>query len=120
MSQRKPLSEELGYFVPDSHVLLPSESKVRMFDRDFSLREIKCECDAVLCALVIVEEHVADVVWPFDVICNKETHVLVPKGTEGAAKVSCHGKAIQEWEAKEYLKKYMPAVSPSLREERKK
>ena len=102
------LSQELGLDVPENHIFLPPESKRRIFDRDFVLREIKCGvCQAVLCALLIEDEHEADLVWPMDVFCNGKTHTLRPKGVAGpAAKVFCHGKAVQEWEAKKYLEKY--------------
>lgn len=102
------LSHKLGIDSPLNHVLLPPESKRRIFDRDFTLREIFCDvCKTVLCALLIPEEHEADMIWPFDIICESGTHKLVPKKTEGAAKVICRGKAIQEWEAKKYLEKYI-------------
>lgn len=98
----------MGLAAPESHVLLPPESKRRIFDRDFSIREIICSvCNTVLCALVIAEEHEADFVWPLDVFCEGKIHHVVAKGSAGpAAKVICKGRAVQEWKAKEYLKKY--------------
>jgi hypothetical protein len=103
------LAKDMQPGLPESHVLLPSNAYTRVFDRDFTIREIICKsCNTVLCALVIAEEHEADCVWPFDVICEQNTHSLVPKGTEGSAKVVCKGRAAQEWEAKKYLKQYMP------------
>jgi hypothetical protein len=102
------LATEMGMVAPENHVFLPPESKRRIFDRDFSIREITCSvCNTVLCALVIAEEHEADCVWPMDVFCNGSTHTLVAKGAAGpAAKVFCKGRAVQEWEAKKYLEKY--------------
>jgi len=101
------LSQELGYKAPNNHVLLPNDRYRRIFDRDFTIREVYCDnCKTVLCALVIAEEHEADLVWPHDVLCG-ESHLIVPKGTPGAAKVCCKGRAAQEWEAREYLKKYI-------------
>ena len=98
------LSQEMGLNVPENHVFLPSEAKRRIFDRDFSIREIKCAtCQTVLCALVIAEEHEADCVWPFDTVCQFPNHLLVAKGTDGASHVFCHGRAVQEWEAKKFL-----------------
>lgn len=103
------LSQKMGLSVPENHVSLPPESKRRIFDRDFSIREIYCDiCKTVLCSVVIAEEHEADLVWPMDVFCNGKTHTLVAKGTAGpAAKVFCKGRAVQEWEAKKYLEKYV-------------
>lgn len=100
-------SDMFGNDIPHNDVKLPSERYRRVFDRDFTLREIKCKtCDSVLAALLIAEEHEADFVWPFDVICEAAEHRLVPRGTEGAAQLVCHGRPIQEWEAKKYLEKY--------------
>jgi hypothetical protein len=113
------LSKEMGWDIPENQVYLPPESKRRIFDRDFSIREITCDtCKEVLCALVIAEEHEADFVWPFDVICETMSrkinpphqfpnHRLIAKGTKDAAKVFCKGRAAQEWEAKKYLEKYL-------------
>lgn len=101
------LSSEIGFDAPTNHVLLPVGRFTRMFDRDFTIREIVCEsCKTVLCALIIAEEHEADMIWPFDVVCEHPNHKLVTKGSPGAAKVFCHGKPVQEWEAKKYLEKY--------------
>jgi hypothetical protein len=48
----------------------------------------------------------ADVIWPFDVLCTDGTHTLVPKGTEGAAKLTCYGKFLDEYDAKMKLAEY--------------
>lgn len=104
------LSKEMGLNAPENHVLLPPESKRRMWDRDFTIREIRCDvCQAVLCSIVIAEEHEADLIWPLDVFCSGsgKTHTLVPKGAAGPpAKVSCNRRAVQEWEAKKYIEQY--------------
>ena len=110
------LASEMWPDIPGNIVKLPPDSKRRIFDRDFTLREIICkECSTVLAAIVIAEEHEADFIWPFDVICGSTTHSLVPKGSDGAAIVCCYGRPLQEWEAKKYLEKWRtPRPRPLL------
>jgi len=50
----------MGFDAPFIECCFPLNPKDEFFDRDFSIREVKCECGKILCALVIAEEHEAE------------------------------------------------------------
>jgi len=96
-----------------NHVLLPKDCSV---GGDYTIWEIRCKnCDGVLAALVISDEHEGTLVWPFRVFCLGPTvehptcrHVLLPRTFEEGANAAFYGRAVNESEMKTYLEKYMP------------
>lgn len=96
----------MGLKVPTNNVLFPAESKKRIFGEECSLREIKCECGTLLFAILLEKLSEADVIWPFDVVCSGGEHRLVAKGTPGVAKLTCYGKFLDEYSAKQVLTDY--------------
>ena len=90
----------------ENHVFLPARQR-HIFDRDFTIREIRCEqCGVTLAALTIDGEHEAKFVWPFRVRCVAGTHVLEPRGADEPSHTVCYGRAALEYEVREFLKPY--------------
>lgn len=90
----------------NNHVILPTR---RSADGDYTIREMKCaECGSVLASSVIADVHEAWWIWPFRVVCKKDLnrHVLISRENGELSNLVCHGRAAQEQEVREYLKKF--------------
>jgi hypothetical protein len=103
--------------LPKNHVLLPT--RPRMWDRDYTIREIKCEmCGTLLAGLVIPDEHEGTFVWPFKVLCgSKGTHSLIPRTLGENANVICYGRSAREYEVKKFLEPYALPEQKTMIEE---